>query len=99
FVADRPAQGDRRALRIEVLIDYSGSLDDNSLVIELIEVLGRCAESLQPKCRLSYRFHRFTDELSDDVRHIFTDPHCDGVLVVPFTRACIDYLKQLGTSR
>src|SRR5690606_34168562 len=81
------------ATRIRVLMDASPGRDDNFVAREISEGLSDALRRMGVPGRLQYEFHRFASEVDYDRQTLIED--VDAVLVVPFTRYCVEFLEQL----
>ena len=79
--------------QIAVLIDASGSLDDNFCVLEILEGINQAAGDLAGQYKFVYEFHRFSDERDHFASDMFSSDEYDGFLIIPFTHYCVDFLS------
>ncbi len=95
FVSDQVGarSGGAGAKRVRVLIDASPGRDDNFVAREISEGLSEAVRRLNFVGRLQYEFHRFESEADFNREALLGD--VDGVLVVPFTRYCVDFLEEM----
>lgn len=86
----------RDVVQLRVLVDASAGLDDNFVVLEIIGGLTDAVAKFGAAVKLSYEFHRFHSDHDLDPEQL-AEGH-DGLLVVPLTQYCVQFVESIGQS-
>jgi DNA-binding LacI/PurR family transcriptional regulator len=87
FVAEtvRPPPNNRKNRQLCVIMDTIPNLEGNFCMLEIIEALNHAAERLKPTYKLTYEFHRFTDENDPSILSLFNQNDHAGFLIVSWS--------------
>jgi len=83
--------------RIRVLVDCAIQPPPDSFVMfQCIEGLSLAATQMNGSCKLTYEYHRIEHAKDPVAIRFMEQDDCEGMVVIPITQQCIDFLEQMG---